>query len=212
METAELALERLCDPAAKVSAHYVVDERGRVFSLIDETKRAWHAGVSAWGKIKDINSASIGIEIVNGGHDFGMPDFTPAQITAVTTLCQEIISRHTILPGQIVGHNEIAPDRKLDPGEKFPWAHLAAAGIGIWPKPPAPCPPDMATAKQALAQIGYATEKMPFAGTKTGCVLSEFQRRYLPKQITGQLCPHTMGRIVQMADCYKTLTRSAKGA
>ncbi|WP_339741735.1 N-acetylmuramoyl-L-alanine amidase [uncultured Maricaulis sp.] len=128
MENGAVALERMCDPAAEVSAHYMVEEDGRVFQLVDEDKRAWHAGVSAWRGETDINSASIGIEIVNGGHDYGLPDFPAIQIEAVIHLVADIMARHGIGPEGVVGHSDIAPGRKQDPGEKFPWHRLAAAG------------------------------------------------------------------------------------
>ncbi|SDM33999.1 N-acetylmuramoyl-L-alanine amidase [Maricaulis salignorans] len=128
MENGAVALERMRDPAAEVSAHYMVEEDGRIFQLVDEDKRAWHAGVSCWRGETDINSSSIGVEIVNGGHDFGLPDFPAVQIAAVIELVKDIMGRHGIGPEGVVGHSDIAPGRKQDPGEKFPWERLAAAG------------------------------------------------------------------------------------
>ncbi len=127
MQSAEAALKKLCDPAAEVSAHYVIDEDGTTYQLVDENKRAWHAGVSEWNGETDINSASIGIELVNPGHEFGYREFPPAQMESLATLCKDIMSRHDI--GSILGHSDIAPGRKQDPGELFDWVWLAKAGV-----------------------------------------------------------------------------------
>ena len=135
MVTAAAALERLCDPASEVSAHYFIDEGGQVLNLVDEEYRAWHAGVSHWRGEADINSHSIGIELVNPGHEFGYEDFPGVQIAALITLCKEIMGRYEILPESVLGHSDIAPGRKSDPGEKFPWEALACEGVGLWPAP-----------------------------------------------------------------------------
>lgn len=135
MKTAVAALERLCDPAAEVSAHYLIEEDGFVHALVPEEKRAWHAGVSHWQGVGDINAASIGIELVNTGHEFGYAEFPAKQMKALTKLCHEIVSRHDIKPQHILAHSDIAPDRKIDPGEKFDWRALAADGLGLWPEP-----------------------------------------------------------------------------
>lgn len=193
MKNAQLALERLSDPAAKVSAHYLVDEQGQIFAMVDEDKRAWHSGVSHWRGIDDVNSASIGVEIVNGGHDFGLPDFADAQITALIGLCQGILQRHAIHPSDIVGHNEIAPGRKRDPGEKFPWQRLAQAGIGLWPEiKKTPGNISQKQASKLLQAIGYPTSQ------NFSCLLSEFQRRYRPIRIHGQLDAQTIGLLQQL--------------
>ena len=120
MATGAAALERLCDPHSEVSAHYVVEEDGRIFQLVHEAYRAWHAGKSYWADETDMNAVSIGIEIVNGGHDFGLPAYPDAQIEAVIALCRDIARRRGILPENILAHSDIAPDRKTDPGELFP--------------------------------------------------------------------------------------------
>ncbi len=135
MPDAEGALERLCTPASEVSAHYFVFEDGRVFQLVPESQRAWHAGKSYWAGETDINSCSIGIEIVNPGHDYGYPDFPKRQIAAVTALCRGIQTRHKILPVRVLAHSDVAPSRKQDPGEKFPWRTLYDSGVGHWVKP-----------------------------------------------------------------------------
>ncbi len=131
MKDGPAALARMCDPDAQVSAHYMVEEDGRIFQLVDEARRAWHAGVSSWCGETDINSNSIGIEIVNGGHDYGLPDFPAIQIDAVIELVKDIMARHGIGPEGVVGHSDIAPGRKQDPGEKFPWDRLAEAGCAL---------------------------------------------------------------------------------
>src|SRR3984957_10050573 len=139
MPTGEAALARLRDPAAKVSAHYVVEEDGRVFALVPEERRAWHAGKSFWRGERDINAASIGVEIVNPGHEFGYRPFPDVQIDSVIELVGEIRSRWSIDDDRLLGLSDVAPDRKEDPGELFPWKRLAEAGHGLWAEPePAP--------------------------------------------------------------------------
>ena len=131
----EQALAWLCDPESQVSAHYFVHADGRVLSLVPEERRAWHAGEARWGTASDINSRSIGIEIANAGHPGGLPDFPDAQIEALIALCRAIVGRHPIPPHRVLAHSDVAPGRKLDPGERFPWARLAAAGVGHFVEP-----------------------------------------------------------------------------
>src|SRR5688572_9829000 len=135
MQFSHEALHRLCDVKARVSSHYMVMENGSIVQLVPEAKRAWHAGVSAWGGDTDINSRSIGIEIANPGHDFGYPDFPSRQIAAVITLCRAIMTRNIIRPENVVAHSDVAPSRKQDPGEKFPWKRLSLSGVGLWVEP-----------------------------------------------------------------------------
>lgn len=135
MKTAEEALERLCDPSSEVSSHYAIEENGKIHTLVPENKRAWHAGLSYWEGETDLNSASIGIELVNPGHEFGYRPFPDRQIAALIKLCRKIMAQHTLGRDCILGHSDIAPARKIDPGHFFPWQILAAAGIGRWPKP-----------------------------------------------------------------------------
>ncbi|HSI41466.1 MAG TPA: N-acetylmuramoyl-L-alanine amidase [Xanthobacteraceae bacterium] len=130
MASGAAALERLRDPAAEVSAHYLVFEDGRIVQLVPEARRAWHAGAGRWDGADDLNSRSIGIEIVNPGHEFGYCDFPRPQIAAVIALCRDILARRAIVPERVLAHSDIAPTRKMDPGEKFPWQALHAAGIG----------------------------------------------------------------------------------
>jgi N-acetylmuramoyl-L-alanine amidase len=135
MQSGAAAIARLRDPDARVSAHYVVEEDGRVFHLVPEDRRAWHAGVSSWAGATNINQRSIGIEIVNPGHEFGYRAFPAVQIAAVRGLSLGIMMRHGIPAARVIGHSDVAPARKEDPGELFDWRGLAAAGVGIWPVP-----------------------------------------------------------------------------
>lgn len=135
MKNAVEALERLCDKACEVSAHYVIEENGRCHQLVDDDKRAWHAGFSYWEGLTDINSASIGVEIVNKGHDFGYEDFPQTQIKALLGLLERLTKAHNIPASNILAHSDIAPGRKIDPGEKFPWEVLSQSGLGLWPQP-----------------------------------------------------------------------------
>jgi N-acetylmuramoyl-L-alanine amidase len=134
MQSAQAALDRLCDPAAKVSAHYVVDEDGTTYQLVEEEFRAWHAGAAYWARTKDINAQAIGIEIVNPGHEFGYRAFPLRQMESVRTLAKEIMGRHNIAPSRVLGHSDVAPLRKEDPGELFDWRYLAENGVGLWPQ------------------------------------------------------------------------------
>jgi len=135
MRTADVAVARLRDPEARVSSHYVVDEDGAILRLVAEERRAWHAGKGAWQGETDCNAASIGIEIVNPGHEFGYRDFPEAQIDAVISLVSDIRTRWTIPDARIIAHSDLAPDRKQDPGERFPWKRLASVGHGLWFEP-----------------------------------------------------------------------------
>lgn len=134
MQSGEAALRRLCDPKAEVSAHYLIEEDGRLFQLVDEEKRAWHAGVSSWRGQDNINHNSIGIELVNPGHEFGYRPFPEPQIERLISLLSHLKSCYNITVNGFVGHSDIAPGRKLDPGPLFPWKKLAENGFGLWPR------------------------------------------------------------------------------
>jgi N-acetylmuramoyl-L-alanine amidase len=185
------ALERMCDPAAQVSAHYMVETDGRIFRLVDEGQRAWHAGVSSWAGETDMNSASIGIEIVNGGHDFGLPDFPPEQMSKVIALVSDVIARHGIGPEGVIGHSDIAPERKQDPGERFDWDSLSRAGAAL----------NIAETDQRaegdltalLAEIGYDPAADPAA------VISAFQRRFRQARIDAVIDDETEDLIRRVA-------------
>jgi N-acetylmuramoyl-L-alanine amidase len=196
MATGAAARERLCDPAAKVSAHWFVDVDGTCEALVPEAMRAWHAGRSVWRGRRSINDISVGIEIVNPGHGNGYRPFPERQIQAVIRLCQGILARHGLMPAAIVAHSDIAPDRKLDPGEAFPWRRLAAGGVGIWPEESRPRPPDPEVARDLLGAIGYGVEP---GERQLRAVLAAFQRRFRPWRVDGRLDADTMGRLEAVA-------------
>jgi N-acetylmuramoyl-L-alanine amidase len=184
MRDAESALRRLSDPEARVSSHYLVDEEGHVYRLVDEQRRAWHAGISYWAGERDINGISVGIELVNPGHEFGYRPFAEPQIAALISLCHAILKRHPIPPQRVLGHSDVAPARKIDPGELFDWQRLAASGIGKWPKP-AEGPQDLASVQTALARFGYEVTANGAADEATQLALSAFQRHFRPARIDG---------------------------
>lgn len=195
MQTAALAQARLCDPIAKVSAHYLVDEDGQIEQLVAESDIAWHAGLSAWRAMDGLNPHSIGIEIVNPGHEWGYRAFPACQIDAIINLLMDLLDRHPVPAANIVGHSDIAPARKQDPGELFPWHKLAAAGIGRWPDT-RPCPVDDVAARALLSSIGYRLDQQ---ATSFGQVISAFQQRYRPLSIDGRLDPETMALLSGLA-------------
>jgi N-acetylmuramoyl-L-alanine amidase len=232
MQTLEVALDRLTDPAPKawrypgpwqdsgidpntdlsrVSAHYVVARSGEIFGLVEEEARAWHAGVSSWRGLEGVNHNAIGIEIENGGHDFGLPAYPDAQVTRVIALVRDILERRRLPITAVVGHSDIAPGRKADPGEHFPWAQLGAAGVALWPdfRPGAPGPvfavrrdeamgdeaPEVAALQEALAGIGYgAPVTGAYCATTQACV-EAFQRRFRPERVDGALDAQTLERV-----------------
>ncbi|ACM27060.1 N-acetylmuramoyl-L-alanine amidase [Agrobacterium sp. SHOUNA12C] len=195
MGTAEGALDWLCRAESQVSSHYFVFEDGRVVQLVPEERRAWHAGKSLWRDEADINSLSIGIEIANAGHPGGLPDFPDAQVEAVIELCRDCGQRWAIAPERVLGHSDVAPVRKVDPGEKFPWARLAAAGVGHWVEP-APITGgrffqkgDVGQPIEALQSMlslyGYGTEITGEFSTKLEGDVQAFQRHFRPARVDG---------------------------
>jgi N-acetylmuramoyl-L-alanine amidase len=207
MQSAEVALERMCDPEAQVSAHYMVDEDGSILQLVAEDQRAWHAGVSAWRGVSDINSRSIGVEIVNPGHEFGYRPFPDCQMDAVEWLCQGILQRHpTISVGGVVAHADIAPERKEDPGELFDWSRLARAGIGAFPTGAdlnALAEADIPVDPSALLErIGYPLG----GGNNLQKVLIAFQRRYRPGDLSGIADPETCRLVLAVARLLNATT------
>jgi N-acetylmuramoyl-L-alanine amidase len=174
MQSVEAALSRLCDPAAKVSAHYTIGEDGAVYAHVPEERRAWHAGVSFWAGQRNLNANSIGIELVNPGHEFGYRAFPEAQIAALKTLCHGILSRHPIPPARVLGHSDIAPARKEDPGELFPWEELARDGIGQWPSPAQGFRP-----ASDLPVFGYDPE------APSDKAITAFQRHFRSQELSG---------------------------
>jgi len=195
MKTTQAALERLCDPGPRVSSHYLVFEDGRIFQLVPEARRAYHAGASSWEGSTDINSRSVGIEIGNQGHDFGCPPFPDAQIAAVIALCRDIVTRWSIAPHHVLAHSDIAANRKRDPGEAFPWQRLAAAGVGAWVEPAplvrgrALCPGDhgeeVARVQRMLADYGYGITASGYYDATTHEIVAAFQRHFRPARVDG---------------------------
>ncbi|GAA0581561.1 N-acetylmuramoyl-L-alanine amidase [Caenispirillum bisanense] len=190
MRSAQDALQRLCDKSSDVSAHWLVEEDGTLHALVPEDRRAWHAGVSSWRGRTDVNSRSIGIEIVNPGHEFGYRPFPDAQMDAVIELCQAILARHPGIPARnVVGHSDVAPLRKEDPGELFDWKRLAAAGIGLWPQPaeavPTAQPGSIQAVQDVLAEIGYAAPRSGQLDEATAKAIIAFQRHYRPADLSG---------------------------
>ncbi len=217
MQTGQDALDRMRDAAAQVSAHYMIWEDGRIVQLVGEDKRAWHAGVSSWQGDEDLNSRSIGIEIVNGGHDWPLPDgqlppFPEAQIEALIELCSGILERWDIPQSRIVGHSDIAPVRKADPGEHFPWRTLAKAGIGLWPEGGATAEDPSGTddgaawgnVRDMLNEIGYATSRSEQCEEVIEACVTAFQRRWLQDQVSGCADPVTLKMITLVHSLYMT--------
>ena len=182
MTDAASAIARLTDPAAEVSAHYVVEEDGTIHRLVAEDKRAWHAGASHWRGITDINSASIGIELVNPGHEFGYRDFPEAQIDALIPLIHDIKDRHQITRGNVVGHSDIAPARKQDPGELFPWNRLARLRLAL-PRPTR----NLMDPHWTEAGFCLALERFGYDVTDRMAAIMAFQRRFRPELIDGEI-------------------------
>ncbi|NTF42477.1 N-acetylmuramoyl-L-alanine amidase [Rhizobium sp. AC27/96] len=195
MGTAEGALDWLCRSESQVSSHYFIFEDGRVMQLVPEERRAWHAGKSAWHGEADINSLSIGIEIANAGHPGGLPEFPDAQIEAVIELCRDCGQRWAIAPERVLGHSDVAPVRKVDPGEKFPWARLAAAGVGHWVEPTpitggrffqkGDVGQPIEALQSMLSLYGYGTEITGEFSEKLKGEVEAFQRHFRPERVDG---------------------------
>jgi N-acetylmuramoyl-L-alanine amidase len=195
MSSAEDALKRLCDPASKVSSHYLVYEDGAILQLVPEARRAWHAGQSAWKEERDINGRSIGVEIANPGHDVGYPDFSEPQIEAVIALCRDVIARLPIPPDHVLAHSDVAPARKNDPGEKFPWRRFFEHGVGLWvePRPVRPGPKlkighraeAVSQLQRELAAFGYGLPVTGYYDAATKQVVTAFQRHFRPALVDG---------------------------
>jgi N-acetylmuramoyl-L-alanine amidase len=216
MQSAAAALDRLCDPEARVSAHYLVEEDGTIWRLVPEERRAWHAGVSYWQGDSALNTVSIGIEIVNPGHEWGYREFPEAQMAAVEALGRDIVARRRVPAHRIVAHSDVAPTRKSDPGELFDWPRLARAGIGLWPDPDPALRRrrgrgvgivERARALSDLARIGY--EVVPGAETAP---LAAFQRRFRPERWDGRLDGETSGRLAEVAQLYDVSTAALDAA
>ena len=204
------AIDWLTRPESKVSAHYVIDEAGSVTQMVAEDMRAWHAGAAVWAGETDINSLSIGIEVHNAGHEQGLPDFPEAQVAMLEALCRDIIARHAIRPERVLAHSDVAPTRKIDPGEKFPWARLAAAGVGHWvtPEPVNWADPGMArdaagpliaAVQTKLAAYGYGIEATGGFDPRTEFVVKAFQRHFRPERVDGLIDQSTITTLERLA-------------
>lgn len=201
MATGEEAIARLQDASAKVSAHYCIAENGDVYRLVDEENRAWHAGIASWKGDNNINARSIGIEIVNPGHAFEYPEFPTLQIDAVLVLTKEICARYGISPLRVLGHSDVAPRRKEDPGEKFPWADFAAEGLALAPVSDASVDGTHVSfedALLALQSIGYDASAHDYAAG----VLA-FQRRFCPQALGQGFNPQTKAALIAIAEKVK---------
>lgn len=204
------AVARLRDPAAEVSCHYVVAEDGRVLQLVAEGRRAWHAGRSFWAGDTDLNSASLGIEIVNAGHPGGLPPYPDRQLSALAALCRDLIARHAIRPERVLAHSDVAPGRKLDPGERFPWERLHAEGVGHWtPRSPGPAGPGLreggsgpavAALQDDLRRYGYGVEATGGFDARTEETVRAFQRHFRREGVDGIADGDTLRRLADLLD------------
>lgn len=202
MQRAEDALAWLCNPSSQVSSHYFVFEDGRIVQLVDETKRAWHAGESFWKGEDDVNSCAIGIEIANAGHRAGLPSFPDAQIAAVIALCKDLARRWSIPPERVLGHSDVSPGRKSDPGEAFPWDKLALQGVGRFVAPApirtGPClePGDRGKSvrdlQSKLSAYGYRAGRGGTYDEKTRAAVEAFQRHFRPSLVDGRADASTL--------------------
>ena len=198
LPTVERAIDVLSRPDCKVSCHYVIDLDGRITQMVAEDMRAWHAGVSVWEGETDINSDSIGIEIQNTGHDAGYPEFPAKQMQAVITLSHDIVRRHAMRPERVLAHSDVAPGRKIDPGEKFDWRLMARRGLGLWVEPVPVDEADEGLAREAahprvaafqsrLADYGYGVPQSGVIDERTEIVIAAFQRHFRPARVDGRL-------------------------
>ena len=209
LPTVERAIDVLSRTDCKVSCHYVIDEQGRITQMVAEELRAWHAGVASWAGETDINSASIGIEIQNPGHGGGYPDFPPEQMQAVAALSRDICRRHGIAPERVLAHSDVAPGRKIDPGEKFDWAWLAAEGIGHWVEPVPVDPQDaglepcaagasVMQMQRLLAAYGYGVAPSGTLDADTERVVAAFQRHFRPERVDGRIDRSSMATLEKL--------------
>lgn len=204
------ALTQLCSPQSEVSAHYVVLEDGRIIQCVPESRRAWHAGESFWAHETDINSCSIGIEIANPGHDHGYPDFPRRQIAAVVALCRGIVLRRQVPPDRVLAHSDVAPSRKRDPGEKFPWGVLQNSGVGHWvePAPIVEGPsfslgdsgPTISDLKALFAEYGYRSSAGDTFDQAMHDVVTAFHRHFRPARVDGVVDSSTLNTLRRLLD------------
>ncbi len=210
MESAEAALDHLCSEGSNVSCHYLVDEAGGIVQMVAENRRAWHAGASYWAGESDINSCSIGIEIVNRGHVAVLEDFPDRQIETVMALSKDIIRRHNILPQNVIAHSDVAPKRKKDPGEKFPWDRLHKNGIGHYVEPAALEGDEgfyigdenshIERARAQLAAYGYQVERQGAFDQDDAFLVTAFQRHFRPERVDGRLDRSTIKTLDRLVE------------
>jgi N-acetylmuramoyl-L-alanine amidase len=215
MPTAESALALLTDPRREVSCHYFVWENGEIAQLVPERMRAWHAGIGQWGGVSDVNSASIGVEIVNPGHDGGLPAFTQPQIDSTIALLRNIAGRLAIRPERVLAHSDVAPARKRDPGERFPWNTLARAGVGHWVEPapivegprfgPGQEGPPIRALQAMLALYGYAIALTGVYDAPTRDVVAAFQRHFRPARVDGEADASTVATLRALIGALKSV-------
>jgi len=215
MTSAEAALKRLCDPLSEVSAHFLIAEDGTLYRLVADGRRAWHAGRSHWRGVEGLNASSIGIELANPGHRHGYRAFPRPQMEALIELARDLLARYPIPPRNVVGHSDVAPERKIDPGELFDWASLAASGIGLWPGDIASAPdetepalgmgdhgPRVSRLRHRLARYGYGLGDDDRFGAHTTAVVTAFQRHFRPALLDGRWdgeCDARLTRLLLLA-------------
>jgi N-acetylmuramoyl-L-alanine amidase len=214
MKTGEAAEAWLCAPESQVSSHYLVHEDGRIVQMVRESDRAWHAGKSFWRGVTDVNSHSLGIEIANPGHEFGYRGFPGKQIAAVIELCRGIIARHPVPPQRVLGHSDVAPGRKVDPGEKFPWRKLAEAGIGHFVAPARAGgkaqlgPGDRGAAVEELQSMlslyGYGVDITGVYDEPTSVVVSAFKLHFRPRRVDGLADRSTVDTLRRLLEALPT--------
>lgn len=212
----EKAFDVLSRPDCKVSCHYVIGEDGRITQMVAESMRAWHAGLSSWHGETDINSCSIGIEIQNPGHNGGYPEFPAVQMQAVAALCQDIVSRHAIAAERVLAHSDVAPGRKIDPGEKFDWSLLHRNGVGHWVQPMDVNPedrgfsgrkqgPEILAAQELLSRYGYGIEPTGIYSERMKVVVGAFQLHFRPARVDGRLDLSTFATLQRLVSTLPAL-------
>ncbi|MBL8575843.1 MAG: N-acetylmuramoyl-L-alanine amidase [Mesorhizobium sp.] len=216
MKTGEGAEAWLCAPESQVSSHYLVHEDGRIVQMVRESDRAWHAGKSFWAGVTDVNSHSIGIEIVNPGHEFGYRPFPARQIASVIDLCRGITARHPIPPQRVLAHSDVAPGRKVDPGERFPWRQLADAGVGHFVAParaggkPLLAPGSSGSAVEKLQSMlslyGYGIEITALFDQQTSTLVSAFQRHFRPRRVDGLADRSTLDTLSRLLEALPDMS------
>ncbi len=200
MASAGAALDRLRDPSAEVSAHYLIGPDGAIVQLVSEARRAWHAGVARWGSVADVNSHSIGIELANPGPELGWPPYPAPQMEALEALLWRIRLRWGLLPERVLGHSDVAPGRKIDPGEKFDWRRLALRGLAVWSDADgAGEAPDRAQALACAARLGYCA---PVGAGGDEALIRALQMRFAPEETGAPLSARLTARLRELAAAH----------